>query len=89
MSRCLLSICICLTLAWLSGCALCRARHVACDCYRSCEPSDCAPMASTGCEECQPAAGVTMPGPIYEGNPGLLGSAPGPTVGAIPGPPRR
>jgi hypothetical protein len=80
MSRFLLLICICLTMAWLTGCALCRARHAACD---------CTPMASTACEECQPASGVTMPGPIYEGNPGLLGNVPDPTVGAIASPPRR
>jgi len=91
MPRRLLSIGICLTLAWLSGCAHCRARHAARACCRSCEPCGCAPMGSAEYVdaeyvEFQPAPGVTMPGPIYRGFPGPLGGIPGPTVSAIPGP---
>jgi hypothetical protein len=33
MSRRLLAICICVNLALLSGCVLCRARHAARDCW--------------------------------------------------------
>ena len=89
MSRCLLSICVCLTLGWLSGCAHCQARRAARACCRACEPCDCAPVGSTGCVEFQPASGLTIPGPIYEGIPGPTGQIPGPIIGAIPGPPRR
>ena len=82
MSRRLLSMCLCVSLAWLSGCAHCRARHAARACCRACEPCGCAPGGSAEYVEIQPAPGVTMPALIDKGIPSL-------TVGAIPGPPRR
>jgi hypothetical protein len=89
MSRRLLAIYICLNLAWLSGCAHCRARHAARDCCGACEPCGCAPIGSAQYVKIQPAPGVTMPGPVDKGIPRPLDNIPSATVGAIPGPPRR
>ena len=89
MSRRLLAICICVNLAWLSGCAHCRARHAARDCCRACEPCGCAPIGSAEYVKIQPAPSVMLPGPIDKGISKQLGDIPDPTVGSKPGPPRR
>jgi hypothetical protein len=46
-------------------------------------------MGSAEYVNIRPAPGVTMPGTIDKGVPKPLDGIPGPTVGAIPGPPRR
>ena len=89
MSQRLLSMCLCVTLAWLSGCAHCRARHAARACCRACEPCGFDPVASAEYVKIQPAPGVTMPGPVDKGIPKPFDGIPSATVGAIPGPPRR
>jgi hypothetical protein len=89
MSRRLLSICVCVTMVWMSGCAHCRARHAARACCGACEPCGCAPVCSAEHVKIQPAPGVTMPGPIDKGIPKPLDGIPSPTVGAVPGPPHR
>jgi hypothetical protein len=89
MSRRLLSVCVCVTLAWLSGCAHCRARHATRACCGSCEPCRCAPAGSAEYAKIQPAPSVTMPGLVDKATPKPLDGIPSATVGAIPGPPRR
>jgi hypothetical protein len=85
----LLSICICLALAWLSGCAHCRARHAAPDYCLTCEPCGCDAVSSAEYVGSQPALGVPIPTPSYQAIPGPIGGIPGPAVGVIPVPPRR
>ena len=89
MSRRLLSVCIFVALAGLSGCAHCRARHAARVCCRPCEPCGCDSVGSAEYVKIRPAPVAMMPGPIDKGIPELAGGIPSATLGAIPGPPRR